>query len=357
MTMLHTESLHLALGEFVLEDVTLSCAAGECLALLGPSGSGKTTCVEIMAGLRRPDSGRVWINDRDVTGSAPERRDISYLSQDVTLFPHLSVRRNILFPAHVRSLKPDEDRLHRLCEMLEIEHLLDRRDPNSLSGGEAQRVALARALLVPPLVLFLDECFGSLDTPLRRQLAWQFRTMREATKTTTVMVTHDTEEACIMADRLAILHRGVMRQVGTPAELHRRPATVEVARFLGMQNILPVRLCQRHADGWRCDIGGIELLLPTADVNDPMPAHVGFFTHDVELAAAEGGTPRDDLVSLGTLFVVESLPVRHALTLRLSLPHNPGLLIEAEWRGEQARAVRRGEAFEVRLPASRLRWW
>lgn len=170
-------------------------------------------------------------------------------------------------------------------------------------------------------------------------------------------VLKDVSLSCAAGECLAILHRGVVRQVGAPAELHRRPATVEVARFLGMQNILPVRLCQRNADGWRCDIGGIELLLPTADGNDPMPAHVGFFTHDVELAAAESGTAHDDRVNLGTLSVVESLQVGGTLTLRLSSPHNPRLLIEAELRGEQAHAVRRGEAFAVRLPASRLRWW
>jgi ABC-type Fe3+/spermidine/putrescine transport system ATPase subunit len=282
MATLRTESLVFRQGDFVLGGVSLECPVGDCLALLGPSGSGKTTCLEIMAGLRAADSGRVWIDGRDVTGLPPERRAVSYLPQDVALFPHLSVRDNILFPARMRRIAPDVERLQRLCGTLGILPLLDRADVRSLSGGEAQRVAIARALLVPPRVLFLDECFGSLDAPRRRRLARQFRDLREATRTTTVMVTHDLDEACLMADRLAVLHRGTLEQTGTPDELKQRPATVQVAELMGMHNIWPVQACQRSDASWRCDMGGFELLVMRRTESAVPPQTLGFFAWDVQ---------------------------------------------------------------------------
>ena len=142
--MLRAESLTVRQGLFHLNDVSLDCAAGGCLALVGASGSGKTTCLEIMSGLRRADSGRVWIDGCDVTAVPPEQRGVSYLPQDVALFPHLSVRENIRFPARMRRLTLDGGQLNQLCDMLGIASLLDRADVRSLSGGEAQRVAIAR---------------------------------------------------------------------------------------------------------------------------------------------------------------------------------------------------------------------
>lgn len=292
--MLRAESLTIRQGSFVLNEVSLDCAAGESLALVGASGSGKTTCLEIMAGLRRADSGRVWIDGADVTTLPPERRHVAYLPQDTALFPHLSVKENIAFPARRRGIALDSARVNRVCDMLGITDLLDRRDIASLSGGEAQRVALARALALPPKVVFLDECFASLDPHLRRRLARQFRDLCSLTRTTAVAVTHDLTEACTMADRLAVLHHGSLRQVGTPDELYQRPATIEVARLLGMHNILPVHRCRADDGCWRCDVGGFELLVPRRWASPAPPQWIGFYGWDAAAAEAEAG-PRHAL--------------------------------------------------------------
>lgn len=354
MIMLRTESLCLRQGTFVLRNVNLDCAEGECLALLGASGSGKTTCLEIMTGLRRADSGRVWIGGRDVTALPPESRSVTYLPQDVALFPHLSVRDNILFPARMRGLPPDADRLDLLVDILGIAPLLRRSDVRSLSGGESQRVAIARALMVPPRVLFLDECFGSLDAPLRRRLARQFRDLREITGTTTVMVTHDTEEACLMADRLAVMHRGTVQQIGTPAELRAQPATIQVAEFLGMHNILPVRQCERRNSCWRCDVGGIELSVPVRDEASPPPNWLGFFAWDVlpfktELSGANrvGGNRL-------RLTVVDCVPHGSVALLRLSTEQRGRAILEAQWHDRRDPLPARNEVVEVYVSTERI---
>lgn len=360
MNMLRAESLTFHQGDFVLRDVNLDCAAGECLALLGPSGSGKTTCLEILAGLRGSASGRVWIDDRDVTDLPPERRAVSYLPQDVALFPHLSVRENIEFPARMRRHAPDPQRLHDICGMLDILPLLDRPNVGSLSGGEAQRVAIARALMVPPKILFLDECFGALDAPLRRRLARQFRDLRQRLGTTTVLVTHDIGEACLMADRLAVLHRGAMQQIGTPDELHRRPATVHVAELLGMHNLLTVKSCRKAGTHWRCDMGGFELCLPRkADAASP-PERVGFFGWDIvpsPLIRSEG-SGRDQDTNLLRLRVVDAIRQGPVVAFRLSTETQPRTILEAHWRGEQSVPNSPPNAvLEVHVPMEKIHHW
>ncbi len=355
MTMLRAESLRLRQGNFLLRDVSLDCDQGQCLALLGHSGSGKTTCLEILAGLRRVDSGRVWIGGREATNVPPEQREVSYLPQDVALFPHLSVRENILFPARMRRLAPDGHRLRRLCEMLEIVPLLDRPDVRSLSGGEAQRVAIARALIVPPRVLFLDECFGALDAPRRRRLARQFRDLRQMTGTTTVMVSHDAEDAFLMADRLAVLHQGSLQQIGEPGELLRQPATVEVAELLGMQNILPLRSCQPGDGHWRCDLGNFELLVPLTPNRFAAPSHVGFFSWDVSPAAA--GNFGEQQSNRLRLRVVDSERRGHEVRLRLRTDQPPSLVIEASWHESLGPAAARGDWVEVQVPLAKIHAW
>jgi ABC-type Fe3+/spermidine/putrescine transport system ATPase subunit len=375
MATLRTESLVFRQGDFVLGGVSLECPVGDCLALLGPSGSGKTTCLEIMAGLRAADSGRVWIDGRDVTGLPPERRAVSYLPQDVALFPHLSVRDNILFPARMRRIAPDVERLQRLCGTLGILPLLDRADVRSLSGGEAQRVAIARALLVPPRVLFLDECFGSLDAPRRRRLARQFRDLREATRTTTVMVTHDLDEACLMADRLAVLHRGTLEQTGTPDELKQRPATVQVAELMGMHNIWPVQACQRSDASWRCDMGGFELLVMRRTESAVPPQTLGFFAWDVQpkmglapkmrLAPEHGclvpvpfsAIPSAANVNLLRGRVADCVRQGPVVVLRLAMENAPQLFLEAYWHDNRQPQPARGDWIEVQVHAQQIHSW
>lgn len=360
MNMLQAEALTFRQGDFVLRDVNLDCPAGGCLALLGRSGSGKTTCLEIMTGLRQASSGRVWIDGRDVTDVPPEHRDVSYLPQDVALFPHLSVRENIEFPARRRRFALDSRRLEKTCAMLGILPILNRRNIHSLSGGEAQRVAIARALVVPPKVLFLDECFGSLDAPLRRRLAQQFRALRQMTGTTTVLVTHDIGEACLMADRLAVLHRGKMHQIGKPDELHHHPATVEVAELLGMHNLLPVTSSRLNDCHWRCDMGGFELRVPLKAARNSPPRYVGFFGWDVASFRSAGGraSERNEHANMFRLRVVDSIRQGSAIVLRLSTETRPATILEVHWRDEQCapRPVP-DEILEVHVPFANIRSW
>ncbi len=302
---LRVESLSVRQGSFRLQSVSFDCVAGSALALVGASGAGKTTCMEVIAGLRRADAGRVWIDGQDVTDWAPERRGVAYLPQDVALFPHLSVRRNIEFPARIRRIPLDRQHLDKVYEILNISALLDRANVSSLSGGEAQRVALARALAVPPKVLLLDECFGSLDTPLRRRLANQFHQLQELTATTTLVVTHDLHEACLLAERLVILQGGGLHQIGTPDELYRRPATVAVAELLGMRNIYDVRSCSPQGTEWKCDVGGWTLYAARLADSHPPPQSVGFFSWDATLYPDEPHRPNQLQSNLMRLRVVE----------------------------------------------------
>lgn len=378
MATLRAESLVVRQGDFLLRHVSLDCFEGDCLALLGPSGSGKTTCLEIMAGLRVADDGRVWIDNCDVTSLPPESRAVSYLPQDVALFPHLSVRDNILFPARMRGIEHDAKRLQRLCDALGILSVLDRADVRSLSGGEAQRVAIARALLVPPGVLFLDECFGSLDAPLRRRLARQFRELREATGTTTVMVTHDLDEACLMADRLAVLHCGTLQQTGTADELKQRPATVQVAELMGMHNIWPVQACHPSGEFWRCDMGGFELLVARRTESAVPPQTIGFFAWDVQpnmgLAPVHGcpvhvpsleATVPVSTSAISSTAGINLLRGRVAdcmrqgpvVVLRLAMENAPQVVLEASWHDNRQLPSARGDWIEVQVFAEEIHSW
>ncbi len=359
MTTLEVEALTHRSGSFALQEITLDCPSGGCLALLGSSGSGKTTCLEIMAGLREAHSGSVRLDGVVVTRWPPEKRSVSYLPQDVALFPHLSVRENIEFPARMRRQVADSMRLKRICEMLEIESLLDRKGIDSLSGGEAQRVAIARSLLVPPKVLFLDECFGSLDAPLRRRLSRQFRDLRELTGTTTVVVTHDLDEASFLADRLAILDHGRLLQVGTTQQLHQAPRATAVAELLGMHNLFPVLSCDRIGDHWRCQLPGCKLHVPRREESSP-PEHIGFFAWDPIWLGSASASPAtssgpNNRMSLCVLATFGRGPV---IEVRLATQGPRQTVIEALWPLDFGKAPpARGELIDLEVPAQRIRSW
>ncbi len=225
-------------GRPILEQVTLDVDDGERLALLGPSGSGKSTVLRVVAGLRRPSTGRVLLGGRDVTGVPVHRRGVGLVFQDAALFPHRDVAGNVGFGPRVAGLPADE-RTARVAEALELVGLsgTERRDVTTLSGGEAQRVALARALAPRPDLLLLDEPLAALDGPLRRRLQTDLRALFERLALTVVHVTHDVGEAFELGDRVAILREGRVAQVAAPDELWARPADDWVARFLGMTNV------------------------------------------------------------------------------------------------------------------------
>ena len=227
-------------GTAAVERVDLEVAQGELVALLGPSGCGKTTTLRMVAGFIAPTAGRVWIGERDVTGLPPHARDTGMVFQSYALFPHMDVAGNVGFGLEMRRVgRAERDR--RVADALRLVRLDGFADrlPRQLSGGQQQRVALARALVVSPAVFLLDEPLSNLDAKLRGEVGLEIRELQRRLGLTTLMVTHDQDEALAMADRLLVLDGGRMRQIGTAEELYERPASAFVATFVGSCNLLP----------------------------------------------------------------------------------------------------------------------
>ncbi len=239
MTRLVLQGLRRMYGATVAVDrVDLEVEQGELVALLGPSGCGKTTTLRMVAGFITPTAGRVLIGGVDVTQTPPYGRDTGMVFQGYALFPHMTVSENVGFGLEMRRVAKDE-RARRVAEALRLVRLDgygDRR-PAQLSGGQQQRVALARALVVNPGVFLLDEPLSNLDARLRAEVRVEIRSLQQRLGLTTLFVTHDQEEALTMADRLVVMDRGRVRQMGTPEELYERPADLFVAGFLGRCNI------------------------------------------------------------------------------------------------------------------------
>jgi len=235
--MIKVESLSVRFGDFRIQDISLELPAGMSFVLLGPSGAGKSLLLETLLGIKRPESGTIEIDGMDITALPPEEHNIAYVPQDLALFPHLSVRENILFGLTVRKATANQtERLSEVSELLQITHLLGRRDVRTLSGGEKQRVALGRALITEPKILFLDEPFSALDTYLLRELQEQFRQPQQSLGLTVFQVTHDHDEAFILGDKIALMFNGRIAQTGAPQDLRQCPASLEVARFLMSRN-------------------------------------------------------------------------------------------------------------------------
>jgi len=238
--MIRLEALRVRAGDFSLAIDDLSIAPGEYVMVLGPTASGKTVLLETIAGLRRPQAGRVWFGDREVTSEAPEGRGTGLVYQDYALFPHLTVAENISFGlTWRRSQRNQGSRVSELAAMLGIGGLL-KRYPEGLSGGERQRVALARALAIEPEVLLLDEPLSALDGPTRTDLQRQLAQIHRDLGATVMHVTHDLDEALALGDRMAVLMDGRLSQVGVPEYVTRHPADTDVARLVGLANVFAV---------------------------------------------------------------------------------------------------------------------
>ncbi len=230
-----------------LDDVSLEIRPGELTALLGPSGSGKSTLLRSIAGLETLDSGIVTISGRDVTGVPPQKRDIGFVFQHYAAFKHMTVRDNVAFGLTIRK-RPKNEIAKRVDELLGIVGLdgFQHRYPAQLSGGQRQRMALARALAVDPQVLLLDEPFGALDAKVRHDLRTWLRRLHDEVHVTTVLVTHDQEEALDVADKIAVMNRGRIEQYGTPEDVYDRPANEFVMSFLGSVAKLNGHLVRPH---------------------------------------------------------------------------------------------------------------
>jgi len=225
-------------GDFVaLDSVSLAIAGGSLTALLGPSGSGKSTLLRVIAGLETPDEGDVAISGDDATGLPPQKRGVGFVFQHYAAFKHMTVRDNVAFGLKIRKRPKEEirSRVDELLGLVQLDGLADRY-PSQLSGGQRQRMALARALAVEPRVLLLDEPFGALDARVRKELRTWLRRLHEEVHVTTVLVTHDQEEAMEVADRVVVMNHGRIEQTGKPRDLYEHPANEFVMSFVGPVN-------------------------------------------------------------------------------------------------------------------------
>ena len=300
--MIRLENLSLCQGAFSMGIDHLALDNGEFLVILGPTGSGKTVLLETVAGLRRPDAGRIWFGDREVTSEVPERRRVGFVYQDYALFPHLTVSGNIGFGLRSRKSRVGDEvegraasgpeRVRRLADLLGIGQLLDRY-PEGLSGGEKQRVALARALAIEPEILLLDEPLSALDRQTREGLRTLLKRLQRELGATVMHVTHDLEEALALADRLAVLIDGGIRQTGPPGDVVRYPADAQVARLFGLADVLPAWTAQDEQGGLLVALseGGNELaaVLPPQGRPDG-PACAVIRAEEIELTK-DGAVP------------------------------------------------------------------
>jgi len=324
-------------GAFRIDDVGLSVADGESHVLLGPSGAGKTTLLELVLGLRELESGRITLAGRDVTGEPIERRGIGYLPQRISLFPHLSVQENIAYGPLCRRQSPAEFQpvVDELVEATGIGHLLGRR-PDTLSGGERQRVTLVRALATRPPLLLLDEPFTALNESLRREFWRLLKTLRAGHDFTMLMITHDLAEGFFMADRVTVLIDGRVEQVGDKEDVWRRPATLPVAKYLGIRNTFDATVAELDAAEAVVDCPGLggrlrAALVPGRDVPEVGAAlSLGIRAEFVALRdAAHPPTPREyllegrivDAAVAGAEVVLLFQPNDAEATLEISVSH------------------------------------
>lgn len=271
-------------GQFsALNYVSLNIPSGELVALLGPSGCGKTTLLRIIAGLETPDSGNILFNGVDATARQVREREVGFVFQHYALFRHMTVFENVAFglrvrPKHTRpSALEIKRRVHALLELVQLDWLADRYPPQ-LSGGQRQRIALARALAVEPKVLLLDEPFGALDAKVRKELRRWLRRLHDELHITSIFVTHDQEEALEVADRVVVINKGKVEQVGTPQDVYDNPVSPFVYQFLGNVNQF-----ESHIHQGTAKIGDIDLTLNAHQDTQNLPAIAFVRPHDIEI--------------------------------------------------------------------------
>lgn len=307
-----------------LNGADLDIASGELIALLGPSGSGKTTLLRIIAGLEFPDSGRIMFGGEDMASRPVRERNVGFVFQHYALFKHMTIRDNVSFGVRIRprASRPEKAVIRkRADELLELVQLggLGDRYPHQLSGGQRQRVALARALAIEPRILLLDEPFGALDAKVRKDLRRWLRELHQRIGTTTVFVTHDQEEALELADRVVIMNRGRIEQVGTVDEVYEHPATPFVFEFLGDTNVLPAEANEHEVRMAGCDAAFASL---HARVEGPANVYV----RPSDLRVADATTPGvsvvvSDVQRTGPIVRAEARVAASGAPLTIELPH------------------------------------
>jgi multiple sugar transport system ATP-binding protein len=308
---LHDLTVEFAGGTRALDCLNLAIEDGEFFALLGPSGCGKTTLLRTIAGLTNPRHGMVEIGGANVTGLPPGERNVAMVFQDYALYPHMTVLENIAYPLKVRHVNKSEraEAAREAGDHLGLSQLMDRR-PAQLSGGQQQRVALARAIACRPTVFLFDEPLSNLDARLRLEARTFLKRLQRELGTTTIYVTHDQSEALAMADRMAVMQTGVVRQVGTPREVFRFPANLFVAQFTGST---PMNLLQATVDDGQLNIAGHTLCLP--DDFAPVLQRGRLMTVGIRPEYARFSSSSEPVSLSGTVMVIEQLGVSSLVTV------------------------------------------
>jgi ABC-type Fe3+/spermidine/putrescine transport system ATPase subunit len=263
--MIRISGLSILFDSFKIENLDIQIEEEEFHFLLGPTGSGKTLILESIMGLHQPKHGRIWISGKEVQNLPPEQREISYVPQDLALFPHLKVRENILFGIRARNLDPRiyDNYIRDLVEVMRVGHLLERY-PANLSGGEKKRVALLRALAPKPKLLLLDEPLSGLDPSIKAEIQHLLKILHSSFHPTTLCVTHDFEEAYFLADGLTIFIDGRVEQVGKKDEVFQRPRSKKVAQFLGARNLYRAKIVRMEElpRQWILEVNGLQFSIP-----------------------------------------------------------------------------------------------
>jgi sulfate transport system ATP-binding protein len=335
-------------GTPAVADVSFSAPMGGITALLGPSGSGKSTVLRVIAGLEQPDAGRVLFGDADYTRRPAQERGVGFVFQSYALFKHMTVRKNIAFGLAVKGARR-ADTARRVDELLTLVQLdgLGDRYPSQLSGGQRQRVAFARALAIEPKLLLLDEPFGALDAQVRVELREWLRRFHAERHVTTLLVTHDQEEAMEVSDHVVVMHEGRVAQAGTPHEVYDRPATPFVASFVGGANVLRGRV----QDG-RASAGPFAVPVPDG-TNAPDGAAVHAFVrpHDVQLqkVAAAETTPE---VSVARVERVARLGAYVKLSLKL--PDGAPMTVQMPRSEVEALGINEGDLVMANLREAKV---
>jgi len=337
-----------------VDGLSLDVDTGSFFALLGPSGCGKTTTLRMIGGFEQPTEGRIFLGDREVSGLPAYKRDVNTVFQSYALFPHLSVFENVAFGLRRRSVRGEMLR-GRVEEMLKIVGLagMGRRKPRQLSGGQQQRVALARALVNKPQVLLLDEPLGALDLKLRKQMQLELKAIQHDVGITFIHVTHDQEEAMTMADRIAVMNRGRIEQLGTPTELYETPATAYVASFLGVSNLISGSVS--GSDTVRLDRGPEVRVRREAIAGRTGNVAVGIRPEKIELGTGqpnelEGTVVEQAYVGVATQYIVDTACGRLTVYRQNATPGSngaaPGDRLTLSWSPDSSFVVDSTEGAE-----------
>lgn len=345
-----------------VDAVSFSAEKGEIIALLGPSGCGKTTLLNLIAGFLKPDTGSIHVSGVDLSDTPPHRRDMAMVFQSYALFPHMTVAGNVGFGLEMRGIgKADaKERVADALKMVKLDGMQDRY-PRQLSGGQQQRIALARALVVRPSLVLLDEPLSNLDALLRKTMREDMRQILKSAEITAVVVTHDQEEALVMADRIILMSAGRIEQIAVPSELYESPRTVFGARFMEVSNLIDGVLVGKEDDVAvvKTGIGLLRAKETDAQIGDGVTVAVR--PENVALAAGEGenqllgrvmrdsyhGSVRRIDVAVGDQTIIAHIPVRRCGV-------NLGDHLSVSWRASDARALTSAPASRDKLPSPLL---